>query len=99
MTDVHILIAITILGYISVAYLGTGMALKEFSGIDLPFIKQIYESSFIAFQKSQVGKWLMDFRGNRICSVCKTVFTEDEWEQFDGIPDRCPKCGSYNNIV
>ena len=97
--DIGILITITIIGYISVAYLGTGMALKAFKGIDLPFIGQVYESSFVAFQKSQMGKWLMDFRGNRVCSVCKTVFTEDEWDKFGGIPDCCPNCGSRNDVL
>ena len=67
----------------------------------MPFIGQIYEASLVKSAKPRKGKWV-DYRGNRVCSVCKTVFTDEECEMFGTfgkIPDRCPKCGSYNEAV
>ena len=97
MIDIHILITILIIGNIVILYLSIGLVLKEFKSINLPFVKSIYDFSF-NMPKFKKGFWTMDFQGKKICSSCKVVFTEKEWEQFEGIPDRCPKCGSRNNI-
>lgn len=93
MVGLYILIGI---GCIAIVYLTVGFLLKEFKGVNLPFIRTIYDATFLS--KSNRGFWMMDFQGKKICSSCKTVFTEEEWEQFGGIPDRCPKCGSLNDI-
>ena len=98
MAKLYLLIAFTISGYAALAYLGTGLALKEFKGVNLPLIGRIYEASLVKQEKPNRGKW-MDYRGNRMCSACKTLFTDEEWTRMGNRKDRCPKCGSRNNML
>lgn len=67
----------------------------EFKGVELPLIAWICEISSIESKKSQKGKWIV-FRGYRMCTSCKKIYTEEEWAKFGHIPDRCPECGSIN---
>ena len=98
MAELYLLIAFTISGYAALAYLGTGLALKEFKGVNLPLITTIYDASLIKPDKLKTGKWI-DYRGNRMCSACKTVLTDEEWAGIGNRKDRCPKCGSRNKML
>ena len=99
MTEIYVLIAITFSGYFALAYLGTGIVLKEFKGISLPLIKRVYNETSSNWKSRQIkmGRW-MDFRGNRVCSSCKTVFNDEAWAMLGNRIEYCPKCGSYNEI-
>lgn len=93
-----VLITITLSGYIALAYLGTGLILREYKGINLPLVGQVYEASMIKPDKPKMGKW-KDYRGRRMCSACKTLFTDEEWARMGNMRDRCPKCGSRNKML
>ena len=100
MIELQLLIIITCTGYAIIAYLGIGIALRAFKGINLPFIEKICsEPSYKEKLKQiKIGKWEVCNEGHK-CSQCNTVYNDEVWKSLGDTMNYCPKCGSCNKGI